>query len=46
MAYFNKPGGKRWRPPQTAAAAPPAADPHAVAPVPVTAREVRRYTCD
>jgi hypothetical protein len=46
VAYFNKPGGKRWRPPQKAAAAPPAADRHAVEPVPATVREVRRYTCD
>jgi hypothetical protein len=44
VAYFNKPGGRRWRPPRKTAAAPPAIDRHAVEPVPV--REVRRYTCD
>jgi hypothetical protein len=46
LAYFNKPGGKRWRPPPKAAAAPLAVDRHAVEPVPVTVREVRRYSCD
>jgi hypothetical protein len=45
VAYFNKPGGKRWRPPPKANA-PLAVDREAVAPVPVTVREVRRYTCD
>jgi hypothetical protein len=46
LAYFNKPGGKKWRPAQKAATAPPAVDRQAVEPVPVTAREVRRFACD
>jgi hypothetical protein len=46
LAYFNKPGGKHWRPAQSVAAIPSAADRHAVAPVAVTVQEVRRYACD
>jgi hypothetical protein len=54
LAYFNKPGGKRWRPPQEAATAPLAVDRQAVpCPPPqagegreATVREVRRYSCD
>jgi hypothetical protein len=46
LAYFNKPGGKHWRPAQKAATAPLAVDRHTVEPVPVTVREVRRYACD
>jgi hypothetical protein len=46
LAYFNKPGGSSWRPAPNEATAPLAVDRHAVAPVPVTVREVRRYTCD
>jgi hypothetical protein len=45
LAYFNKPGGKQWRPAQKAATAPLAVDSRAVEPVPVTVREVRRFTC-
>jgi hypothetical protein len=44
VAYFNKPGGKRWRPPRKAA--PVSVDRQAVEPAPVTVREVRRYACD
>jgi hypothetical protein len=46
LAWFNKPGGNLWRPARNAATAPPAVDRHAVEPVPVTVRQVRRYTCD
>jgi hypothetical protein len=46
LAYFNKPGGKRWRPPQKAASAPLLVDRQAVEAVPATVREVRRYSCD
>lgn len=46
LAYFNKPGDKFWRPAQKAATAPLMVDRHAVEPVPVTLREVHRYTCD
>jgi hypothetical protein len=46
LAYFNKPGGMRWRPPQKAATAPLAVDRQAVEPVPATVRGVHRYSCD
>jgi hypothetical protein len=46
VAYFNKPGGKRWRPARIAAVSPLVVDRHGVEPIPVTAREVRRYACD
>jgi hypothetical protein len=46
LAYFNKPGGTRWRPPQNSATAPLAVDRQGVEPVPMTVREVRRYSCD
>jgi hypothetical protein len=57
LAYFNKPGGTRWRPPQKPATAPLAVDRQAVPPpyLPLQAgegregpplREVRRYSCD
>ncbi len=46
LAYFNKPGGRFWRPAQKTPTAPPMVDRLAVEPVPVTVREVRRYTCD
>jgi hypothetical protein len=46
LAYFNKPGGKRWRPPARVATAPLAVDRQAVESVPVTVMEVRRFSCD
>jgi hypothetical protein len=46
LAYFNKPGGNRWRPAQTVAAVPSAVDRFAVEPVAVTVHEVRRFACD
>jgi hypothetical protein len=46
LAYFNKPGGKKWRPAQKTANAPLAVDRDAVEPVAVTAREVRRFACE
>jgi hypothetical protein len=45
LAYFNKPGGNRWRPDQKAAAVSPALDRFAINPVAVAAREVR-FACD
>jgi hypothetical protein len=45
VAYFNKPGGKSWRPAQKAATVPQA-DSRAIEPVPVVVREVRRFACD
>lgn len=46
VAYFNKPGGKRWRPARMAAVSTLAVGRHSVEPIPVTAREVRSYDCD
>jgi hypothetical protein len=57
LAYFNKLGGTRWRPPQKAASAPLVVDRQAVPPPypsplvgkgreGATVREVRRYSCD
>jgi hypothetical protein len=46
LAYFNKPGGTHWRPPQKAASALLVVDRQAVEPVPVTVQETRRYSCD
>jgi len=50
VAYFNKAGGKLWRPAQKAATRPWAIDirPHepAAVPVPVEVREVRQFICD
>ncbi len=42
LAYVNKPGGRRWRPARTLAAAP-AGDRYAVAPVPVTTQDGRPF---
>jgi hypothetical protein len=41
VAYFNKAGGKLWRPAQKVATAPWAIDIR-----PVTIREVRHFSCD
>jgi hypothetical protein len=46
VAYFNKPGGKRWRPAGISAVSPLVVDRCAVEPVPVTVREVRHYECE
>ena len=52
VAYFNKAGGKFWRPAQKAATRPWAIDisppeaAHEPAGVPVAIREVRHFTCD
>jgi hypothetical protein len=56
VAYFNKAGGKLWRPAQKAAPAPWAIDIRPVEPPPysplqagegrVAAREVRHFNCD
>ena len=50
VAYFNKAGGKLWRPAQKAATAPWAIDirpqESASVPVPVVVREVRQFNCD
>jgi hypothetical protein len=46
LAYFNKRGGRHWRPAQKAATTPLGVDCRAVEPVPVTARDVHRFTCD
>jgi hypothetical protein len=48
VAYFNKAGGKLWRPAQKAATRPWAIDirPQESASVPVEVREVRQFICD
>jgi hypothetical protein len=46
VAYFNKVGGKLWRPAQQAETRPWAIDIRPTAPVPVVVREVRLFTCD
>ncbi len=46
VAYFNKPGGKLWRPAQQAATAPSAVSSGGVEPTPVVVREVRHFRCD
>jgi hypothetical protein len=48
IAYFNKAGGKLWRPARKAAARPWAIDirPEESVPVPVVLDEVRLFTCD
>jgi hypothetical protein len=46
VAYFNKAGGKLWRPAQKAATRPWAIDIRPIEPVPVEVREVRQFTCD
>jgi hypothetical protein len=46
VAYFNKAGGKLWRPAGKAATAPWAIDIRPVEPVPVAIREVRHFSCD
>jgi hypothetical protein len=46
LAYFNKPGGTRWRPAHTAPTVPAVVDRYAVEPAPVAVREVRLYGCD
>jgi hypothetical protein len=48
VAYFNKAGGKLWRPAQKPATRPWAIDirPPEASAVPVVVREVRQFTCD
>ena len=46
VAYFNKAGGKLWRPAQKAATRPWAIDIRPVEPVAVEVREVRQFICD
>lgn len=47
VAYFNKAGGKFWRPAQKTATAQWAIDIRpARPPVPVVVREVRQFACD
>jgi hypothetical protein len=50
VAYFNKPGGKRWRPARIVATAPGPLDARASqgepAAVPVMVQEVRHFSCD
>ena len=46
VAYFNKAGGKLWRPAGKAATTPWAIDIRPVEPVPVAIREVRHFSCD
>jgi len=46
VAYFNKAGGKFWRPAHKAATTPWAIDIRAPEPVAVEVREVRQFTCD
>ena len=46
VAYFNKAGGKLWRPAGKAATTPRAIDIRPLEPVPVTIREVRQFSCD
>ena len=48
VAYFNKAGGKLWRPAQKVATTPWAIDirPQAPVSVPVVLCEVRQFTCD
>ena len=50
VAYFNKPGGKRWRPARIVTTAPGAIDARGPqsqsAAVPVMVREVRHFSCD
>jgi hypothetical protein len=46
VAYFNKAGGKLWRPARKAATAPWAIDIRPQESVPVVLREVRQFTCD
>ncbi len=43
VAYFNKAGGKLWRPAQKVATMPWAID---IRPVEVAVREVRHFSCD
>jgi hypothetical protein len=45
VPYFNKAGGKLWRPAQKAATRPWAIDIRPE-PVPVELREVRQFACD
>jgi hypothetical protein len=45
VPYFNKAGGKLWRPAQKASNAW-AIDIRPTEPVPVVLREVRQFTCD
>jgi hypothetical protein len=44
VAYFNKAGGKLWRPAQKVATTPWAIDIRPA--VPVVVREVRHFSCD
>jgi hypothetical protein len=44
VAYFNKAGGKLWRPAKKVATTPWAIDIRPA--VPVEVREVRRFSCD
>jgi hypothetical protein len=46
VAYFNKAGGKLWRPAQKVATTPWAIDIRPVESVPVMVREVRHFSCD
>jgi hypothetical protein len=46
VAYFNKAGGKLWRPAQKAVTTPWAIDIRPAEPVPVAVREVRHFSCD
>ena len=46
VAYFNKAGGKLWRPAQKTATRPWAIDIRPTEPVPVVVREVRQYACE
>ena len=46
VAYFNKAGGKLWRPAQKTTTTPWAIDIPAVAPAPSLTREVRQFSCD
>jgi hypothetical protein len=46
VAYFNKAGGKLWRPAYKAATTAWAIDIRPVEPVPVGVQEVRHFSCD
>jgi hypothetical protein len=46
VAYFNKAGGKLWRPAQKVATTAWAIDIRPVEPVPVVVQEVRHSSCD
>jgi len=46
VAYFNKAGGKLWRPAQKVATTPWAIDIRPVELAPFVVREVRHFSCD